>query len=63
MSATIPENPRAGRRLLSHCALIGRAVALARPGAPVHLWAMQAGPEDDARARRPALESRPVQVA
>jgi len=26
MSAYVPENPRARRRLLSHCALIGRAV-------------------------------------
>ncbi len=32
-------------------ALIGRAVAEAPAGAPVHLWAMQAGPDDDARAR------------
>jgi len=32
-------------------ALIGRAVAEAPPSAPVHLWAMQAGPDDDDRAR------------
>ena len=32
-------------------ALIGRAVAEASPSAPVHLWAMQAGPEDDGSAR------------
>jgi mycothiol synthase len=31
--------------------LIGRAVAEAPPGAPVHLWAMQAGADDDDRAR------------
>lgn len=30
--------------------LIERAVATAPPGSPVHLWAMQAGPADDARA-------------
>jgi len=33
-------------------ALVGRAVAEAPPGAPVHLWAMQAGPDDDDRARQ-----------
>ena len=32
--------------------LIGRAVAEAPPDAPIHLWAMQAGPDDDDRARR-----------
>jgi len=32
--------------------LIGRAVAEAPPDAPIHLWAMQAGPQDDERARR-----------
>ena len=32
-------------------ALIARAVAVAPPGAPIHLWAMQAGADDDARAR------------
>lgn len=33
-------------------ALIGRAVGEAPAGAPLHLWAMQAGPADDERARR-----------
>ena len=32
--------------------LIGHAVAEAPAGAPIHLWAMQAGPDDDDRARR-----------
>jgi len=32
-------------------ALIGRAVAEAPATAPIHLWAMQAGPDDDDRAR------------
>ena len=31
--------------------LIERAVAAAPAGSPIHLWAMQAGPADDARAR------------
>jgi mycothiol synthase len=33
-------------------ALIRRAVAEAPPGTPLHLWAMQARPADDERARR-----------
>jgi len=32
--------------------LIGRAVAEAPPAAPIHLWAMHAGPDDDDRARQ-----------
>jgi len=31
-------------------ALIERATGAAPPGSPVHLWAMRAGPQDDARA-------------
>jgi len=38
-----------GRALAS--ALVGRAVSEAPPGAPMHLWAMQAGPADDDLAR------------
>ena len=39
-------------------ALLGRAVAEAPTDAPVHLWAMQAGPADDDRARRARIRRR-----
>ncbi len=32
-------------------ALIRRAIGVVSPGSPIHLWAMQAGPADDDRAR------------
>jgi mycothiol synthase len=39
-----------GRDASLRAELAARAVAAAPPGVPVHLWAMEAGPDDDARA-------------
>jgi len=50
LHVVVDPSARGGERDVAS-ALVGRAVAAAPPDAPVHLWAMQAGPADDDRAR------------
>ncbi|HST26366.1 MAG TPA: hypothetical protein VLJ76_10265 [Gaiellaceae bacterium] len=56
MSASVPENPRAGRRLLSHCALVGRAL---RRRVPARRRLETALGRDEARSLVEALTGTP----